>query len=509
MDPQTVRDGNQLNALVAEDADPQNGSANPTSYVDRLKKQNEEKHEVRDLNKEMLQQQTDALLGTVREAIGKIQNENAAHPSAAFAWQMAELQSLEQNAESILSALKTHGESVSGLGKREASISSKLALIEDGPEAERANEEAAKEKERQQNAALKLQMEEEDKIEMRKITAYDNDNMFMHSLSRHRQAFGTMLEENANLDTQATDQVATGKADLLATVALAALLYEGYRNQDALTGEKVTDFLKAKKETMLEAVGPNATAADVDAIEARIQTIAQQAQHIHTGMLESHEEGGKRLLAAANAFMAQPLDEHMKQSDAHFQKTLAHLDMRVRNHMGNTPTKPLDSYHGKVVEWAALSDKTSAQHASLVHEAQTNLKGVAFKSDSGKELTGEELYAAVADTIGLHKMTKNFDKYADRNKDLLKEQADILHTVKHETHLAQDALAKVLTGEGKAHDIEMASTALGIAPMHMRFEMLKSKIMNNQHDEELHKAFVQDAGRVQRAMETQRTSNYT
>jgi hypothetical protein len=370
---------------------------------------------------------------------------------------MAEYQSIEMSVLSVLSALRTPGESISGLSRVEASIASDLNYDED------KKDDTAKPEARPVVAA--------------RTDADDKDSILfgqplMSSLTRRSTQENAILDENTALSTQAASQVSTGQKDLLATVALAAVLYEGYRHRDSLeaTAQNVERFIEEKKNEMRAAGGGGASEA---AIEARAGAIREKAMDIHNGMLESQETGGQRLLAAVEYFVANPMRDHMDQSAEHMQKATAHLEKRLRAKLGRHPGEHLRDFNQQVENWQTLKDGTLQQLEAQLDSARRNLSGMALPDASGTEL-----YAALSSRLKLDDIMGNLSNYADANATVLGGQAAIFKHIHKKTQEHQQEVADLFTG--KPGNMRQVASDLGMKERDLRLAAMQYRIASDQ-----------------------------
>lgn len=409
--------------------------------------------------KERLASQVNGLLASVEIAITKLQSQMAGHSSPALSNRMAEYQKIEQTAESVLLALREPGASISTLARVEAANQATLAEDDDKD--------------------TKVDGKDKEKLPVLWRSTPDPDEKdpslfgqpLMSNLTRRSNQESAILDENTALSTQATSQASTGQKDLLATVALSALLYEGYQHRDTLeaTEKKVEQFINEEKAKMRGAAGTDVSEA---AINARGDAIREKAEDIHAGMLQGQQTGGERLIAAAEYFAVNPMREHMNTSAAHMGTATEHLEQRLKLKLGHHATEHLQDYNTNVQDWQKLKDKTLDQLETQLAAARANLKDMSLPDGSGKEL-----YAALSSRINLDGITDNLSNYADANAALLDKQAAIFQHIHGKTQEHQQAVADLFTG--KSDDTSVAGS-LGMKERDLRLATMKYRVKSDQ-----------------------------
>lgn len=441
MEPETIRDG----------------MVNEGGFAGRISQKREHQKE-NVVDRGILISQAQSLLDSVDKAIAQLMSSS----SPAAAKHMTQFQAIQQNAQSVLSALTGgKGESVSALGRLESTLSSDLHFIEDS-DSQKDGDDAKK-----PDAASASKP-----IHEAAVIA----NPLFGKLTHHVEQADALLADNHALRAQAHEDVAIGKADLVTTLAVAAMLYEGNRNREDVTQvqAKVADFLEGKKNEMRLGTGAGASE---EAVVVRTDRILRQAQFINEGMLADKNEGTKRVIAVADAFIGDPMRGNMQNAEEHFAKASAHLEKQVHHHNGKHAKQHRAHFTDQVDAWKDLQQKTLEQHAAILTRAHMLL---AQDSAAGATLAGDEsgeaLYSGLMKKLHLGDMMKNAEHYAHDNHTLLHKQAAVYHGIHDETLAAQAQLAAVLTGQSS--DMRVAEE-LGMKQRDLRHAALKFQVDND------------------------------
>ena len=432
----------------------------PMTHAELISKKREQKRE-HEVDKSMLADHTAALQQSVQVAIARLQKQMAQHPEADYGERMAEYQTIESNANAISEALRNPHVSVMALGRLESSLSSDLKLWEESDTKKQTDD-----KEREGYKASEAMVAEENKIEMEQRAI--NGNTMVVSLRTNQQTVNAILQDNSDLSNEAATTAREGSKDLIAAVAVAGMLYEAGRSGGSMDDAqaKIAKFLEEKSADMASA------GYTAEASQDRVQHIMQAAQDIHSGTMQSTQEGGRRMLKAADEFVNNPIKAQMDTSSGHFAQAEAHLKKRVDAKLGRHARHHHDQFCHHREHWNQLRGDTMQHIDAQMTLAAAAVAGIAVGSD----LNGKDFYARMQQDLGLDKIIAQAESYAHENSGILKKQAAIFKDIHDKGEDTDRQLTDLLTG--KSRNVQIADE-LGMKPQQLRSEVLKFRVDND------------------------------